>query len=334
MKNLLVTLLITVISLGASAQGKHNKPAVLYSLPKTVLVVKVNVEEVVQKTGPYYRYAERFLGIKEVVTENTTTYEIAEIKVHRKGIADESRTFQLSQNGFVQLNKKGVICGINTTNKESFKKDKKAKKNACNNDFIANTMLTEDQLMANSTAKMAENAAKQIYRIRESRINLISGETEQMPADGNSLKTMLKKLDQAEKALITLFTGTKDKKIIKKEYEIIPEKNITNYILFRISALKGIVDKDDLSGSPVYLNASYIKNNTPPVKVKSKKGCFYNLPGIASIKVFNEEKEFFYKELEISQHGSIQSIPSKVMKNRDIKIKYNNKTGALISIEK
>ena len=38
--------------------------------------------------------------------------------------------------------------------------------------------------MAGSTAKMAEGAAFQIYAIRESRLSLLSGELEHLPADG------------------------------------------------------------------------------------------------------------------------------------------------------
>ncbi len=335
MKKLLITLLIGLISLGSFAQKqKNNKPVIIYSLPKTILLVKVEVKEIKEEVGPYYRYAERFLGLKDVITENKTNYEVEKVEIHRKGIADENRTYQV-QNGFISLNKRGVICGINTGSKKSCKKEKtKCKReNKSYANFIANTVLTEDQLVANSTAKMAENAAKQIYRIRENRINLISGESERTPADGKSLKVMLKKLDQTEKALLTLFTGKSIIKILKEEYRITPDKNLEKYVLFRISALNGIVDKDDLSGSPVYLNASYTKNATPPAKIKKGNGYFYNLPGIANISVYSEEKEFLNKELEISQHGSLQKLPCKVTK-KNSKVKYDNKSGAILSIEK
>lgn len=334
MKKLLFILLIGLLSLGASAQKQNNKPSVVYSLPKTVLIVKVKVSKTIEELGPYYRYAERYLGMKDVIMESKTTYDVSKVQVHRKGLADETKTFQL-KNGLVTLNSKGVICGINTGCKKEDKKEApKSKKKKSDIDFLSNTVLTEDQLVANSTAKMAENAAKQIYRIRESRINLISGENEQLPADGESLKLMLKKLDQTEKALVELFTGRTTKKTIKEEFEIVPDKDIKDYVLFRISSLNGIVDKDDLSGSPVYINLTCKKNNTPPIKVKKGEGYFYNLPGLAKVVVSSGEKEYFNKDVEVSQHGSLQQIPCKALKNRKIKVKYNDKTGALISIGK
>ncbi len=332
MKKVALSLLSILLALSAFAQKEiNNKPAMVYSLPKTVLVVKATACKTTQQAGPYFRYAERYLGISDVVTENKTSYELTKVTVLRKGIADPLNTFQSTKNALITLTSKGVISGINTTcsiiNKESNIKNKKEESDA---DFIANTVLTEDQLVANSIAKMAENAAKQIYRIRESRINLISGESEQMP-DGAALKLMLKKLDQTEKALVALFTGKVTKEYLKKEFEIEPDKNRDNEILFRVSTINGLVDKDDLSGIPVYVSIKTTKNNTPQVKAKNKTGLYYRLPGTAEVIVNSGEKEFFREKLTVSQHGSLQKLPRCSSKNT--KITYDIKTGAIKNMQ-
>lgn len=47
---------------------------------------------------------------------------------------------------------------------------------------------------------MAEVAAKQLYRIRESRLNLVTGEVDELPADGESFKLIIQQLDEQEAA--------------------------------------------------------------------------------------------------------------------------------------
>jgi hypothetical protein len=65
--------------------------------------------------------------------------------------------------------------------------------------------------MANSTAKMAELVAKEIYSIRESKNALLRGQADNMPKDGEQLRIMLEKLEEQERAMTEMFTGTKTK---------------------------------------------------------------------------------------------------------------------------
>ena len=50
------------------------------------------------------------------------------------------------------------------------------------------SVFSEELLMAGSTAKQAEVAAKQIYRVRESRLNILTGEADNLPPDGEAMK--------------------------------------------------------------------------------------------------------------------------------------------------
>lgn len=333
----LLVLTTSVVAAKKKTKEKNNSPAVVYSLPKTVLVVEVEITKLIQQPGPYFQYAEHYLALKDVVTENKTSYEVSAIAIKSKGIADPNKTFQVDKNASILLNNKGVICAINTSVTQDEQKTEEAstsfQKNKEDNAFILNTVLTEDQLVANSVAKMAENAAKQIYDIRESRIDLISGNNDKMPPDGESLKLMLHKLDEAEKALLSLFAGTTIKKISTHELEIFPERELNNEVLFRISALNGLVDKDDLSGSPVTVNLSISKNTVPSVQTDKKKGYFYLLPSIAKITISNNETEYIQKELEISQKGSLQEIPAKTINSNKLKVLYNSTTGSIRSLE-
>ena len=52
----------------ASSEG------LVYKLPLTTLVIKAEATQTVQKPGPFFKYAERFLGTTNVVTEEKTEW--------------------------------------------------------------------------------------------------------------------------------------------------------------------------------------------------------------------------------------------------------------------
>ena len=58
---------------------KANDFGIVYSLPKTLLTVDAEVTKVSCKAGPYYQYAEKYLGVKDIVTEDRVYYELGKI---------------------------------------------------------------------------------------------------------------------------------------------------------------------------------------------------------------------------------------------------------------
>ncbi len=346
MKKLLtILLLFTVLTPGFSKKKEkaNNGPAIVYSLPKTVLVVQIEATKVVEKVGPYYKYSERYLALKDVVRENKEYWEVTNIKMYSKCTPDKSNTYTFSSgaNNLVSLTPEGVICGINYPCPNEIacpatgSLQKREVIEELKDDIFDNMVLTEDQLVANSTAKMAENAAKQIYRIRDSRLSLITGDTEKMPADGESLNLMLTRMDEAESSLLELFAGKRIKKTIVKEIEIVPVRAATNEVVCRFSALNGVVDKDDLSGSPIYMNIDSYKNSVPEsAKKGDESGCFYIIPGKAKVELTFNEKKYVEDEFIVAQFGSVQLLPSKVVNDGLTKVRFNPVTGGIISIEK
>ena len=47
---------------------KHNEYGLIYSLPQTHLDIEVVATKTTRKAGPYYQYAEKYLGIPEPIT--------------------------------------------------------------------------------------------------------------------------------------------------------------------------------------------------------------------------------------------------------------------------
>ena len=68
------------------------------------------------------------------------------------------------------------------------------------------SVLSEDALGATTEEKMAEMAAKQLLDIRESRMELLTGDTER-GYDGASLQKVLDQLETTERKLTELFVS-------------------------------------------------------------------------------------------------------------------------------
>ena len=132
------------------------------------------------------------------------------------------------------------------------------------------SFMTEEILIAGSTAKMAELVAKEIYNIRESKNSLTRGQADYMPKDGAALKLMLDNLDEQEQAMMQMFAGTTDRTEKSFTIRIKPEAGMKEKVAFRFSKKLGMLDADNLSGEPYYI--SIINQETlPPVIRKAKK---------------------------------------------------------------
>ena len=205
--------------------------------------------------------------------------------------------------------------------------------------------MTEEILMAGSTAKMAELTAKEIYNIRESRNSITRGQADYIPTDGESTVYILEYLTEQENALLTLFTGTSDTQEHIFTIDVNPDEPLTKQILFRFSAKLGVLPVDNLAGEPVWIDITdrnmikgqAIENNSGKTKVlrKKEKGPFlyYRIPGRAEVKIYNNRKSFTEEDVQIAQFGKVEVVSSTVMgKHADTKIVFDTTTGNIKSI--
>jgi len=323
---------------------------VTYFLPKTMLTVQVNYNKITQKAGPYARYAEKYLGVKEqsVVSEDQVYYTLNNINVISKGVVDKDASYLVefkskTTSPFVYLTEDGLICTINadyepeSADNKRVESDQSASGKAS---IPAHSLYTEEYLNAGSVTKMAEVAAKQIYKLRESRTDLLTGNADNAPRDGEGMKIVLANLDAQEKALTELFTGTTDTESSNSNFDIEPISNIDKEVLFRFSRYFGVVDKDDLSGSPVYIN---IKNSEsvdtqeivdPKRKAKEAQSIVYNIPGKADVEVFYGITSMYKNTLPVVQFGSKQVLATSLFddKKAPVKIYFYPETGAIKQI--
>jgi len=329
---------------------KSTDYGVTYFLPKTVLTVQANYNKITQKAGPYARYAEKYLGVKEqsVVFEDRIYYTLNKINVKSKGIVDKDASYMVefkskTTSPFVYLTEDGLICTINADYiPESTNNDKTvaAKPTSELPTTQSHSVYTEEYLRAGSVTKMAEVAAKQIYKLRESRTDLLTGEAENAPRDGEGMKIVLANLEAQEKTLVELFMGTTSVESLDSEFEMEPLSDTDKEVLFRFSKYTGIVDTDDLSGSPIYINVKSLENTEeqeiidPKRKAKEPQSIVYNVPGKATVEIFYGINSMCKNIFNIVQFGSKQILASSLFDDKKIPVKiyFYPETGAIKQI--
>ncbi|HBZ34297.1 MAG TPA: hypothetical protein DEO38_04260 [Bacteroidales bacterium] len=337
MKKYITTIIFLATCIAAAAADiPQGTPLVRYSLPMTMVTAHVKYERVEQQPGIFYQYAERYLGNVNVITENNVQYRLVSVDIKAKAVADSAKTYTLNIEKVlpnIVLNKKGIIFAIGSSCPPLPAPQKRETDNAqAKKHEPLLPPLTEEQLRAGSMAKMAESTAKLIYRLREERVNLIAGETE--VADGEALKTMLRKLENTEKQLTDLFTGTTSVTCLNAEVPCNIEQDIKHSILFRFSKYSGVTQPEDLAGEAVFIDVTAQKVNatTPDKTPKIGEAIYYNIPGSATISVYTVDQKLVTKTVNAAQHGPAVPLPLNTIKDGKT-ITYDVNTGAIISIQ-
>ena len=323
--------------------SKDHLNGITYSLPKTELNIVITARCTIEKPGPFYQYAERYLATKDIITINNETWQIDNIEIKSSAIADPNRTVQ------VAIDNKGIannityahdniIAGINIESDMSNMSDKSENSSflipnsSLNFDY---SVLNEDALVATSIPKMAEMIARQIYHIRESRTALLSADLEQLP-DGKALKQMLARLDRDEAELVAFFTGKSHSYTVTKTYTITPDDDLTDYVIARISTTEGLTEAGNVIGEPIYLNIKGTYYNAPladPKQEKTPKGFYYNVPGEAVVSV-DYDGTNHTEILPIAQFGYTTPLSATLTNNKNIRITFNPELGTIQKIEK
>jgi len=264
-------------------------------------------------------------------------YQLRSVTLRTRTTADQERVYTFVPNGKkVALTEKGLLYGIGVEMPAAEKKDKadkpqrEAKESLIQNEFAG---LLEEQMLASSVSKMAEGTAKQIYHIREARMNWLTGDVENMPADGESLNTILKQLDRQEKQLTALFLGTEKRKTLHKLICLDPE-DCKDKVVFRFSQINGPVDADDLSGEPYYLT---LTTSRQQYSEEVKKGAapsqvYYNLPGQMNATLTDGVRTLQEKTFPVGQFGISVALPATTFKQAKA-IRFDVKSGALVAVE-
>lgn len=357
MKHYLLILAAACVGLNAAAQktekltaSKGNDYGLVYTLPKTAIDITVETETTVKARGEFANYARMRLGIDNAVTEPSTRVTVKSITIGTRGVPDSDNRwiaqFKPGSTVSILLEEGGIPLAINADAVDGAQPRELPKAVPMPvsplDKPVAQQVLTQEMIRSTSLSKKAELAAQRIYELREQRNELISGNVDNMPADGASLKVALDALAEQEEALTAMFAGTTLTGTQVSTFSFVPSSHeVADSVVARISPVDGITDSDDLRGIPLTVSIRVISRGELPVNDKGeakkfpKGGVAYNIPGAAEITVSFGGKVMGTKTVDLAQLGTTFGIDPDLFthKKSPMQATFSPITGALLSLE-
>ena len=347
MKKSLLFLIFCLVAVSISAQTEvepfvpgSTLEGVAYYLPRTAFRVTVIAEKTTTKPGDFYKYADHYLRLQNVPTEESVQWSLKSITFEPYGKPDKNKAFSIKLKSktvapLVGLSRDGILLSINCDADESFLPDlpKPEKGVAPEN---PRSYMTQEIIAAGSTAKMAELCAQEIYDIRDSKNSLIRGEADNTPKDGAQLKLMLDQLDKQASVLESLFSGTTqtDTEVFSFYYD--PQQETNRDVLFRFSQKLGVLDSDNLAGEPVITSIKVLETiptavpseETAKKRAKMEHGVYYNIPVRTKIKVTYDGQEYVNMETPMAQFGIVEMLSNTLFdKKTNTQVTFFQTTG-------
>jgi len=201
----------------------------------------VYYNEITNTRGELYQYSERYLGTTDVIMADSHYYELDKVKM----VVEEPNK------GAGSATSQAKVTPL-TSVKEQLP-------------------LSEETLMATNLAKKAENVAKQIYRIRETRLNILAGDVEHMPADGKAMQLVLDELNKQEKALTSMFVGKSVVKNLRQSVSVnlSDTAKAVQIPLIRFSEEEGLMNSATEQGDAIMMTV--IRTTEQVLMPESKK---------------------------------------------------------------
>ncbi|MBQ8153982.1 MAG: DUF4831 family protein [Prevotella sp.] len=308
---------------------------VVYYLPKTAIRFNLLVEKTTYKPGDFAKYADKYLHQTTIIQKEEVSYAIVNYGLSEIGIKDESKCFEVSlkgksANATISLTDDGVLQSVNA---EPIPQEAKEPFKPAPIIAPANPRqyLNAEVLAAESIEKMAELTVNQISELKVQYQKLLTGEAEDMPTDKDELNRMLQQNQKEQDILMSLFTGTTVRDTTEHYVVVCPEKEIEREIIFRIDKDKGLVDKDNPTGSPYYMKIEDL-HRTPLEKYDIPKnkidGGFYtNVPGKIKFSFYHEDDFIFSSDLYAAQFGFVQIRSGSLFKQYVTHMALNPYTG-------
>ncbi len=262
-----------------------SESGIIYALPRTNLVFKVEASKTEIFPGPYHEYAEKYMGLENVPEERETIWNITNIEIKTYRDIDPEQYYMIEPSGkmnidFDKLFENGTILSVNksvesefptkfygsTSNKNEIvftdlsvtkyvgKEEVTFFKRVQRDSLFAKVPVTQTKSVYKSFEEKAAEAANFIFMIREKRFELLTGMADFYP-EGNSLQVAIDELNRLENDYLELFIGKRFVSNYGATFDFVPtQKELEQpYILFRFNEEKGLLSANDLRGRPIII---------------------------------------------------------------------------------
>ena len=303
--------------------GEQSTSGVVYYLPKTQLRIHFILSEEQFEPGPLVAYASRYLG-ESYATQPTTRYQIERVAMHAHGVPDTTQSYLIqsvatpSVEQLVALTPDGLLYSLHGSAYKPSTTDYLSDYPKGVTQQEASQALPQEYALATSRAKQAEVAASRLFELRERRVELLSGQVETMPCDGPALKMVLDGLDKEIAALQALFAGRTSKRYYEEIVDVPIDDPVSQQVVARFAPQYGLVDKEDLSGAPIYIAIEALDHSTPQSdaelhKLTKSKALRYIEPGRARVSLqLPERSQAIMLDLSVAQWGRTAILEHKL----------------------
>lgn len=353
----MVTLLVAA-NLSLSAKDEKKKSAselaaisggVVYALPRTGIRIEVEAEQEILVHGPYYAFAQKYLGIIDAAKADEENWAITNVRLDSYGEPDPAAIYKAIGNTatLLSLTEDGIMAGINceivpevakvTTNIFPFKP---ADIGAKWTDLSMRSFLTDKdstKKSGNSFKSLEEKAAEaasDILKYRKRKAYLLSAKDDKFMPDGEAYKVMSVELDRIIHEYEELFVGRKVRSQHHLSFEVVPDgKSGKALVAFRFSPTTGILPASNVSGKPIMLELE------PSAELKQKiestvtpetttKGIYHRIPVVTQVRLLNGSDVLAQAKMTIAQFGVITAISDGLL-NGEYSIEFYPSTGAI-----
>ena len=187
----------------------------------------VTVERDQTLTGPYARYAQKYLGVRAPLADKTT-WNITGAQI---ALLD---------------------CGTCLDAGAPAPASTRIFNHATSDEEFARLQPDKTDMTTPALEDAARAAADRIFSLRRHRIELITGEAGEN-VFGEGLKAALAEIDRMEQSYLELFLGKRIVSTETRRYVVYPQADKKQYIVCRFSPAAGLLPDSDLSGDIVLL---------------------------------------------------------------------------------
>lgn len=329
--------------LHVNQQSSSKKDGFFYYLPKTTVVIDVEIRKTNYIAGPYAAYSEQYLGYSGI-TQNSSLYEIENIVITDINEPDGDELYYIETekkfSSVFELEENGIIRNVNFPSTSEEKKEEKQEKDNIKEqnvgkqkllnlisireklDTIYQRQILEDSVVVekrlinrvmikNSIEQSAKEAANKIVEIR-SNINLLISYNEDVTYEAGTLSIMIEELKKMEAEYFKLFLGYTETEKINYRFYFKPNKDLKGFIpLFKFNNATGVNDSLKLMMETVYIT----------------QDIHTSVDGISIFKENSKEKN--KKTKSVDEGGLSYRVPE----NATFKIIWNNKVLAKATIQ-
>ncbi|MEG0467215.1 MAG: DUF4831 family protein [Mucinivorans sp.] len=327
MKKVIITCAAALMSIGAMAQISAYKQGISaavdgYALPRTVVQGVVSVEREVIVRGPYARFASQFLGVTGAPMTDKESFKILGARLNWATEPDPAMVFALDEKS-TALAKVFTWIDPSIPQITTMAADKDMEGGKIGNQFpftdVGVSTLVDNSArglsiertsaVEKSTEQMAADAAAVIFRIRKSRLDLITGEAGEY-VFGEGLKAALNEMSRLEAEYMALFVGKRYLQRTEHTFSVLPEAGKNRVVAFRFSEAKGFAEPTDLTASPY--NLEFAPENGGGQKIIKKSGSkmvIYRVPALERVTLTNGSNILASLRVPIFQKGSLTEAP-------------------------